>query len=278
MHLNGVVLLSSLLDFATIQPAPGNDLSHLVFLPAFTAVAHFHGKISGEREALIRESTGFSFGRYATGLLKGSDLGDDERNALAAELARFTGISAQKWLDHNLRISPFVFRSELLRAEGKVIGRFDARVAWDATDKAEQTPAYDPSYALVYGAFSSAMLDYLGRDLGYKEDQPYEILNGKVQPWRWNTSNAVVNVTDRLARAMRDNPHLRVLVMGGHTDLATPPEGVAHSLRHLPDLPPSARKNISSVIYDGGHMFYLNPPDLAKTRADLLDFIRAETP
>jgi carboxypeptidase C (cathepsin A) len=77
---------------------------------------------------------------------------------------------------------------------------------------------------------------------------------------------------------MRDNPHLRVLVMGGHTDLATPPEGVAHSLRHLPDLPPSARKNISSVIYDGGHMFYLNPPDLAKTRADLLDFIRAETP
>jgi carboxypeptidase C (cathepsin A) len=275
MALNGVVLLSSLLDFATIQSAPGNDLSHLIYLPAFTATAHFHGKITGDRAALLRESTEFAYGEYATALLQGHDLPPARRAELAARLEKLSGISAGTWIDHDLRIGPSFFRGELLRAEGKVIGRFDARVAWDAGDKTDPLPDYDPSYALAYGAFSTAMMDYLGRELGYKEDKPYEILTGKVQPWRWNANNSVVNVGGRLATAMRDNPHLRVLVMGGLNDLATPPEGVAHSLRHLPDLPQSARANFHSVLYEGGHMFYLNPPDLEKTRADLLDFIGA---
>ena len=274
MSLNGVILLSSLLDFATLQDAPGNDLSSLVFLPAFTGVAHFHGKIKGDRDVLVRESTAFAYGKYASALLKGSELASDERGKIADELARFSGLPAEKWLEHDLRISPTVFRGELLRQKGKVIGRFDGRVAWDTTNKAEASPDYDPSYSLAYGAFSTAMLDYLGRELGYKEDQPYEILTSKVNPWRWNSNNSVVNVGDRLAKAMRDNPCLRVLVMGGLTDLATPPEGMAYSLRHLPGMPESARKNISTTFYDGGHMFYLNPPDLTKTRIDLLEFIR----
>jgi carboxypeptidase C (cathepsin A) len=278
MHLNGVVLLSSLLDFATLQEAPGNDLSDLIFLPSFTGVAHFHGKIKGDRDALIRESTALAYGKYASALLKGSDLDHKEKTDIAAELARFSGIPAEKWLERDLRIGPSYFRAELLRAEGKVLGRFDGRVAWDATDKTAATPDFDPSYSLAYGAFSTAMLDYLGRELGYKEDQPYEILTGKVNPWRWNGGNTVVNVGNRLAKAMRDNPHLRVLVMGGLTDLATPPEGVEYSLRHLPEMPESARKNITSTYYGGGHMFYLNPPDLAKTRADLLEFIRPSAP
>jgi carboxypeptidase C (cathepsin A) len=120
------------------------------------------------------------------------------------------------------------------------------------------------------------MLDYLGRDLGYKEGQPYEILTAKVQPWRWNADNQVVNVSSRLSEAMRDNPHLRVLVMGGYTDLATPPEGVAYSVRHMHDLPENLRRNITTTFYDGGHMFYLNPPDLIKCRNDLLHFLETE--
>jgi carboxypeptidase C (cathepsin A) len=278
MSLNGVVLLSSLLDFATLQDAPGNDLSNLVFLPSFTGVAHFHGKIQGDRDALIRESTAFAYGKYASALIKGSDLDDDEKKGIAAELARFSGIPAAKWLERDLRMNASIFRAELLRAEGKVLGRFDGRVAWDAADKAATTPDYDPSYSLAFGAFSTAMLDYLGRGLGYKEERPYEILTSKVNPWRWNANNSVVNVGNRLATAMRDNPNLRVLVMGGYTDLATPPEGVAYSLRHLPEIPESRRKNISTAFYDGGHMFYLNPPDLLKTRADLLDFIHPPAP
>ena len=145
MSLNGVVLLSALLDFATIQPAPGNDLSHLVFLPAFTATAHFHGKIQGDRDEWVRRSTDFAFGKYAAALLKGSSLPAEQKAETAAELEKLSGISADQWMARNLRIGPSFFRSELLRAEGKVIGRFDARVAWGATDPAAQSPNYDPS-------------------------------------------------------------------------------------------------------------------------------------
>ncbi len=278
MSLNGVVLLSSLLDFSTLQPAPGNDLAYQVFLPSFTGTAHFHGKIQGNRDDLIRESRAFAFGEYASGLLKGNAIEPETKQALAAKLEHFSGISAAIWLAHDLRIDPAFFRGELLRKEGKVLGRFDGRVAWDATDEAAQTADYDPSYSLAYGAFSTAMMDYLSRDLGYKEEQPYEILTGKVHPWRWNTNNEVVNVSGRLATAMRDNPQLRVLVMGGLTDLATPPEGVGHSVRHMLNLPENVRRNITDSYYDGGHMFYLNPPDLRKTRADLIKFLNGGNP
>lgn len=275
MSLNGVILLSSLLDFATLQPAVGNDLSYLVFLPSFTGVAHFHGKIQGDRDTLVKESTAFAFGDYAAALLKGSDLDDDSRGKIASRLAQLTGIAAPVWLAHNLRIDPSFFRGELLRQEGKVLGRFDGRVAWGTTDTAAPYPDYDPSFSLALGAFSTAMLDYLGRDLGYKEDQPYEILTGKVQPWKWDANNRVVNLSGRLATAIRDNPYLRVHVMGGYTDLATPPAGVAYSVRHMFDLPEPLRGNITTTYFDGGHMFYLNPPDLEKCRKDLVDFIQA---
>jgi carboxypeptidase C (cathepsin A) len=278
MSLNGVILLSSLLDFSTLSAVQGNDLSYQVFLPALTGVAHFHGKIKGDRDALVKEATEFAFGDYAAALLKGNNLDAATRASLAERLAKYSGIDAATCLAHDLRLDSTFFRSELLRKEGKVLGRFDGRVAWDATDKVAQTPNYDPSYSLAYGAFSTAMLDFLGRELAYKEDRPYEILTGKVQPWRWDASNEVVNVSDRLATAMRDNPHLRVLVMGGHTDLATPPEGVAYSVRHMLNLPENVRKNITSTFYDGGHMFYLNPPDLVKTRTDIVDFLKAATP
>jgi len=274
MNLNGVVLMSSLLDMTTLRMSPGNDISYLIFLPAFTGVAHYHGKITGDRDALIQQSKEFAFGEYAAALLKGNTLDPAASKAIADKLEHLSGIPAATWLTHNLRINPSVFRSLLLQSEGKVIGRFDGRVAWDATDKAAQSPDYDPSYSLAYGAVSSAMMDYLGRGLGYKEDQPYEILSGKVYPWRWNSNNETVNMGERLAVAMRDNPHLRVLVMGGLTDLAAPSECVAYSIRHLPDLPVGVRPNITTTRYESGHMFYLNQPDREKARMDLLKFIQ----
>ena len=279
MSLNGVVLLSSLLDFQTLQGSPANDLSHLVFLPVFTATAHHHGKLQGDRDALLAESRQFAFGDYAAALLLGSDLPPNRRAEIAARLASLTGIPAETWQKWNLRMGPSAFRAELLRAEGKVLGRFDARVAWDAGSEVAQMPEYDPSYSLALGAFSTAMLDYLGEEgLGWKEERPYEILTGRVQPWKWNANNSIVQVGDRLATALRDNPHLRVLVMGGLTDLATPPDGVEHSLRHLHSLSPDARKRVSFTYYEAGHMFYLNPPDLQKTRKDLVSFLQSSLP
>lgn len=273
MNLNGVVLMSSLLDFGTLDSSAGSDLGYLTFLPSFTGVAHFHGKIKGDRDKLIDESREFAFGPYAAALLKGNTLDDRTRDETAATLARLTGIAASIWQDRNLRMDASVFRAELLRAEGKVIGRFDARVAWETADKTAASVGFDPSYSLAYGAFTSAMMDYLSEQLGYKEEIPYEII-ASVGPWNWSSQNQIVNVSDRLSDAMRQNPHLRVLVMGGRTDLATPPAGIEYSLNHMLDLPAGARERISKTAYDAGHMFYLNAPDLVKCRKDLVDFIR----
>ncbi len=274
MMLNGVVLLSSLLDFATLE----GDLGQAVYLSAYTGVAHHYRKISGDRDALVKECAEFAFGEYASALLKGNTLDPAVKAALAAKLAKFTGIDAAVWQDRDLRIGPTFFRAELLRKEGKIIGRFDARVAWDAADRTATAPDCDPSYELAFGAFATATLDYLGRELGYREDRPYEVMSNKIHPWRWDSENEIVDVSDRLAGAMRENPHLRVLVMAGYTDLATPPESVGHSVRQLRRLPASTLGNIRTVRYDGGHMFYLNAPDLKKTRTDLIQFLTDSKP
>lgn len=275
MQLNGVILLSSLLDFATLDATRGSEIAHSVYLPAYAAVAHFHGKVKGDRQKLIAEATQFAYGEFASALIMGNVISPELAEKTAARLEAFTSIPAATWQNHQLRISPPLFRAELLRKEGKVIGRFDARVTADMGDRTVQSAAFDPSYTLVYGAFSAAMMDYLSRDLGYDEDRPYEILTNKVFPWSWDANNSVVNVAGRLATAMRDNPHLEVLVMSGITDLATPPESMAHSLRHMLDLPASARERIRTTYYEAGHMFYLNPADLEKSRSDLIEFIKA---
>lgn len=273
MNLNGVVLLSSLLDFRTIIETPGSDLSFKVFLPAFAATALHHGKLEGGRDDAVDAARKLANGDYAIALLQGTDLPDEEMREMADRLAAVSGLAAEVWLEHRLRVTPWVFRRELLRDDGLTLGRFDSRVAWETTDPASRTADYDPSYSLVYGAFATAMLDFLGRDLGWEDHRQYEILTGKVHPWEWNSNNRIVNVGDRLARAIRDNPHLRVLVMAAYTDLATPPDGMLHSMRHLPGLTNGGRDNFDFVEYESGHMFYLNPPDLEKMRDDLLRFI-----
>lgn len=275
MPLNGIVLLSSLLDFRTLSPSHGNDLAYQVFLPTYTAVAHHHGKLQGNRDDLVRQAREFAAGDYSLALQAGASLDPAKLKAVAEKLASLTSLPAALFVESKLRIDPSRFRGELLRAEGKVLGRFDARVAWPSTDPAYPYADYDPSFSLALGAYSTAMLAYLGQDLGWKEDSPYEILTTKVQPWKMGDGNGFVNLSGRLATAMRDNPHLRVLVMGGKADLATPPDGIEHSLKHLLELPDSARKNIVRAHYDSGHMFYLNPPDLAQSRNDLAEFIRA---
>ena len=195
------------------------------------------------------------------------------RKKIAARLAEFTSLPAALFLENNLRLSPTQFRKELLRKKNLVVGRFDGRVAWPSHQPATDYAQYDPSYSVVYGAFSTAMLDYLTRDLGWKEDNPYEILTGKVHPWDYGAENTTLNVTHHLVSAMRENPRLRVLVQAGHTDLATPPAGILHSVRHIFALPPGQRDRIEVAYYDAGHMFYLNEPDLAKMRSDLLKFM-----
>lgn len=273
MSLNGVILLSSLLDYRTLVASHGSHLSYQVFLPTFATTALHHGKIKGEQEAVYRAAKEFAYGEYALALLKGNEIKPEEFEKIAAKLAELTGVSAEIWKKHQLCLDPFTFRAELLRAEGKVVGRFDARVAWDGTDPTAQIAEYDPSFSLAYQTFSTAMLTYLGDELGWKEDQPYEILTS-VSPWKYGADNRIVNMTGSLATAMRDNPKMKILVMGAHTDLATPPEGVAYSFRQLTGTSPALLNQVNYTYYDAGHMFYTNPADLKKSRKDLLEFLK----
>ena len=274
MNLNGVVLLSGLMDFRTLRPGEGNDLAYIAYLPAYTAIAHHHGKLKGDRAALVKRSREFTNGVYATALLKGFTLDDATRNKVAEELSQLTSLSKDHIIRHNLRIDPSNFRKELLRNKNLVLGRFDARTAWPAQQKAGMYPNYDPSMSVAKGAFSTAMLDYLANGLGWMEERPYEII-AHVGGWNWGQKNGYVNVGSRLAGAMRDNPHLRVLVQCGHADLATPAGGILHTVAHM-KVPAPQRKNISVAWYDAGHMFYLNQPDLEKMRKDLVKFIEAK--
>lgn len=274
MSLNGVVLLSSLLDFRTLVAGEDDHITYSVYLPAYAAVAAHHGKLAGDAGELVAQARELAFGDYAVALLKGNELGGEELDAMAGRLAALTGLPAELWRETRLRLEPSRFRAELLADEGLTLGRFDARVAWPTADAASPWPGYDPSYALAYGAYSTAMLSYLGGELGWKEEAPYEILTGKVQPWKWDRQNRYVNLRSELEEALRENPHLRVLVQKAACDLATPPDGIDYSLRQMIDAAPSARERIVHADYEAGHMFYLNPPDLEKARVDLVEFIQ----
>ena len=271
MSLNGIVLLSGLMDFRTINTDTGNDLAYLAYFPSYAAIAHYHGKLKGDRDALEQRARDFAAGAYATALLKGYSLSETERAKIAKEISELTSLPTDLILRCDLRIHPSRFRKELLRKEGKVLGRFDARTAWAVADPSSDYPNYDPSFAVAKGAFSTAMLDYLADGLGWIEERPYEIL-ANVGGWNWGRINAIVNMTPRLGGAMRDNPNLRVLVQCGHADLATPAGGILHSIAHM-KVPAPCRANISVQWYEAGHMFYLNEPDLIKMRKDLVEFI-----
>ncbi|MGB0645068.1 MAG: S10 family peptidase, partial [Akkermansiaceae bacterium] len=264
MSLNGVVLLSSLIDFRTLRSNVADDLSYSVFFPGLTATSHYHQKIQGNRNELVEQARAFAFGTYSQALLKGAAISAKEKKSVADQMAKFTGLPASLFVETNLRLSSTRFRKELLRDESKVLGRFDARIAWPSTSPESDYASYDPSYSVAYGAFSTAINDYLSRDLGWEGHHPYKILTSDVRPWDWGTSNSVVNMARNLESAMRENPDLRILVMCGYTDLATPPANMQYSIDHLFNIPNERRKAIKFTWYEAGHMFYLNQPDLEK--------------
>jgi len=276
LYLNGVVLLSGLLDFATLREGPGNDLPSIVFLPTFTATAQFHKKLPPDLQtnlpAALAESRAFANGEYALALLKGSTLTPTERAAVVSHLARLTGLPAQVIEDNDLQVDSGRFREMLLRDEGLILGRFDARITGRDADKSAPGPRFDPSFATTLGPFSAAMNAYLREELKYDNDLPYELLTS-VGPWNFDARDSYPSVAGRLASVMSQNPYLRVLVLGGLRDLACPMDGIRYSIDHM-QLDLELRRNISYAEYESGHMMYVNLSDLEKLQHDLETFVK----
>ena len=276
MYFDGLMLVSGLLNWQTLSADPGNDLPFITFLPTLTATAHYHRKLAPELqtdfEKAVAEARTFAFGEYATALLRGRTLPADERRRIAEKLARFIGLTAQQVDEQELRVRPEYFREMLLREQGKILGRFDARVTSEDANRARLAPDFDPSLSNVIGAFSSSVNAYIRGELGYESDHPYRVLAGL--PWRYTSfANKYVAMEPRLAEAMKQNPKLRVLVLVGRRDLAVPPDAMRYSMDHLP-IPATLRSNVRFVEYDSGHMMYLYAKDAEKLRTDLAAFVR----
>jgi len=276
LYLNGLILVSGVLDFATLDGGTGNDLPYPLFLPAYTAAAHFHKKLPAELAAnldqALAESRTFARGEYLTALHAGAALPAAERDKVVTELSRLTGLPARVILDNQLRIDPGVFRKQLLHDEGLILGRYDARLTGRDGDPAANSPDFDPSFSAVLGAFSAGMNAYVRGELKFEDDLPYEILVG-VQPWNFSTRNSFPDASDRLASVMNQNPYLKILVCGGRCDLACPIDTIRHSLEHMP-LAEAYRKNITFAEFDAGHMMYMNQPDLQKLQAEIGKFVQ----
>lgn len=274
MVFNGVIMISPALNFETFAFAFGNDLPYILFVPGYTAAAWYHKALPGDLQALsleevVKQATEFATNEYTLAMMKGQSLGDEERNAVAEKLARYTGLSKEYVLQAKLRISMQRFAKELLRKKSRVVGRFDSRYKGIDDDDAGETPDYDASAAAVFGPFTSAINDYLHNDLKVEDEHVYEVLTNKVQPWSFGRyTSRYPDATNTLRESMSANPFLKLFVASGYYDLATPPATVKYSVEHM-RLPPELQKNIDHKYYDGGHMMYVYEPSMGKLRKDL---------
>jgi len=279
IDLNGVILISSILNFATTRFDEGNDLPYPLFLPTYTATAYYHKKLPGDLltdlPKTLAESEQFAAGEYTLALMKGDQLTPEERQQLARKLSRLTGLSEDFITRNHFRIEISRFCKELLRDQGKTVGRFDSKIKGTDGDISSDRPETDPSYAAVLGAFTSAMQQYVKRDLKYDSELKYEVLTGKVHPWDFGAKNQYLNVAPQLMLAMRKNPTMKVFVASGRYDLATPYYATDYTLRQL-RLGPDAAKRVSVFYYDAGHMMYVHRPSHVKLRSELMEFYGAK--
>jgi carboxypeptidase C (cathepsin A) len=280
ISLNGVVLLSSVLNSGV--NTPGFDLTYVRYLPSYAAAAWYHDKLGSSKPAdlpaFLDEVRAFAAGPYAAALAKGDALPDAERDAVAAQMARYTGLDTQYIIGARLRISPSHFRKQLLLKQTRSVGRYDSRFEGIEYDQDSSSPDFDASEKYVTSAFDAALHQHLAQDLHYVGTGTYRVFNDRVLgAWEWKhhawwgeSLNAPYAAAD-LAEAMRQNPHLKVLSANGYFDLATPFFATEYDLSHM-GLEPSLRQNLRITYYPTGHMIYLDDSALHALKTDLIRF------
>jgi carboxypeptidase C (cathepsin A) len=283
MALNGVVLLSSIMNYGRRQP--GLDRDYINYLPSYAATAWYHHKMANPPATVDQaaaEARAFAEGPYASALEKGQRISAEERDRVAKQMSALTGLSPEFIERANLRVDLSRFRKELLRDERETVGRYDSRYTGVDPDAAGESPEYDASDAAISGAFVGTLHEYLAHDLGYQTNMAYRQSASEEDGFKWDwdhkapgvrfTLNAPNTALD-LAAAMRTNPYLKVLSLNGWYDMATPFFGTEYDLDHMM-LEPAQQKNLEFRYYPSGHMVYLNPDALHAMRLDVERFIR----
>ena len=288
VDLNGIMLLSATLSFDNWADAPqfnpGNDMPYVVTLPTYAATAWYHNRLAGGRpaqlEPFLAEVERFASGDYAAALIKGNDLPEAERTAIADKLARYTGLSAAYVLRSNLRVNVGQFNRNLADETGQTMGRLDTRFAGPSLDVLSREAEYDPQATALSSAYVSAFNDYARTTLRYGAGKAFKVY-ADVGDWdllhqppgAGSPVPGAANVLPDLAFALKTNPALKVLVLGGYYDLATPYAEGRYELRHLP-VPEALRGNISYKYYPSGHMVYAHEDSLKALHDDVAAFIR----
>jgi carboxypeptidase C (cathepsin A) len=277
IELNGVGLLSALLTYQTLSPAPNNDIAWAVQIETFAATAWYHKKLPPDLQRktvgqVVDEARTFAFGDYILALTKGHTLTDAERTAMAEKLARYTGLSTRFILQANLRVEAGRFRKELLRDQRLVVGRLDSRFTALDADAAGERQEFDPSSVALTGPYVAGFRNYVKNTLKWESDLHYPT-SGNVRPWTY-VQNRYMDMTDALRQTMAKNPFLKVFVICGYYDMATMMGGIEFSMTHM-----AYDKQISDRVsfgyYEGGHMMYIRPSAHAALKKDLAAFIQS---
>ena len=275
---NGIMLISTVMNFQTLRFTKANDLPYALYLPSFCATAHYHRRLDADLQArelrgLLREVAEWAESDYTVALARGDRLDDQERAAIAGRLSRYTGLSRRFIVGADLRINIMSFCKELLRDQKRAVGRLDSRFVGIMASAEGQSFDFDPSMQAIVPPYTAVYNQYVRQELGYHTDLNYEILSAEVnRGWQY-AGGQFPDTSEALRAAFAKNPFMRVLVAQGWYDLATPFQAAYYSLSHM-GLDASLRDNITIAEYEAGHMMYLREPSLAKLKADAAGFIR----
>lgn len=285
ISVNGIVLVSNVLDIRTLAFNPGDDLPFVVNLPTYAATAWYHNALANkpaDLEAFLKDARNFAFGDYAQALLKGDALSDADREKVLNKLVSITGLSKDYWDKANLRVNQPQFSQELLRNTGVVVGRLDSRYKGIAQDRLSEYAFYDPQSSDISPAFISAFMNYYTTELKVGKDKTYNTgaygLPGFNWNWKHQRSNglfgdaATPNTEPDLLNAMSSNPKMKVMVLNGYFDLATPFGGTEYTFDHM-GLDKKIRSNVTLKYYEAGHMMYIHNESAAKFKKDVAEFI-----
>jgi carboxypeptidase C (cathepsin A) len=284
MDLNGIVLMSTVLDLSTISFPQGNDLPYIFYLPSYAATAWYHKVLKNRPEdlnAFLTEVRKYASTDYANALMKGSNLSQAERAAVVKKLSEFTGLSEDYLTKAKLRVNLRQFMEELQRSKGQITGRLDSRFSGPMLDMLGEYAEYDPQETAITGVFTALFNNYVRQDLKFIRDTKYITLGSDAgREWDWKRRGGgrgygfpgAPNVEHDLAEALVSNPHLQVQVENGLYDLATPFFATEYTMDHL-GLPPELRSHIHLEYYDAGHMMYLRNESLAKLKGNIASFI-----
>jgi carboxypeptidase C (cathepsin A) len=280
VSFNGITLLSTAMDFGTLEWAKNNDVPYILLVPSFTMIAAYHKRLAPDLMQDLaktrQEAERWAANDYMLALAKGDSLTPEQRQKIIEQYARYTGLDRKLIDNANLRIDVGEFTHNLLLDQKLRVGRLDGRFTGPDPDGLLDTPFYDPTGSAIVPPYTAVFNNYVRTELGYKVDMPYRVFayeEPEFRKWEWGSADqGFPNTAPGLRAAMVKNPYLKVLVMEGYYDLATPYAAANYSIDHL-DLGPEYRKNVSFATYESGHMVYVESGAHAKMKRDLVEFM-----